>query len=115
MRAKKEMTLERLTITSGHGKPSMVLEADAQSGMPSIYFWDDTGLRFRVGMAGDGFPNISMQLANGENVLSLHAADEGYIAIVLNYHNGNPALHVVVRPDENIEVTKYDREGRLLQ
>ena len=74
--------------------------------MPSIYFVDDTGIRFQVGMAGDGFPYITMKLANGEDVLSLHAADEGYIAIVLNYHNVNPALAIVVRPDENIEVTK---------
>lgn len=29
MRAKKEMTLEKLTITSGFGKPRMVLETDA--------------------------------------------------------------------------------------
>lgn len=37
MAAKKELTLEKLTIVSGKGEPRMFLTTDSENGMPVIY------------------------------------------------------------------------------
>lgn len=108
----KQLSVERLTIVSGDGNPRMVLGTDSPNGMPIIRFMDDNSTRLEVGLASDGFPHISMSLANQNCVLNLQAADNGNITINLSYPNGNPALWIIVRPQGDIEIKTFDRDGK---